>query len=220
MLRPRLLTLTLTLTAALFSPKPGTADPISITSGFLRVTGVQDLASRGFLRTIAYDFSTDEYRLRWSESDGPVQAVLAPRLLSPSLWTPIDGSEELVAVALGTLTVDAVPGAAPSPFVLSGRVRLADLATGATIVDRVIFGAGGAHWQFVTNHGGGQTLSGALFEFGPVAPTPEPATVLLLGAGLAGLAALRRRRRPGATGQGSDVPTLEDTRTSSPRRQQ
>jgi hypothetical protein len=191
MFRARLLTIGIMLAAIAGAAKPVRADSVTIRSGFLEVTGVQDIMSRGFLRAVLYDFSTEEYRLRWLERDGVPQDVLAPRLPNVSLWTPTGGAEELVFLSLSNLDISATPGAAPSPFSLNGRLGLVDMDSGSVLVDQLVSGTGTANWQFVTTPGGGRTLSGATYTFNDVAPTPEPGTLLLLGVGAAGFAVRR-----------------------------
>ena len=95
------MTLGFTLAALLAIGQPAAADPVRITSGFLTVSGAQDFSSRGFLRSIRYDFSSETFRLMWSEADGVTQNVFAPRLVVPSVWTPSDGPPRMVAPSAG-----------------------------------------------------------------------------------------------------------------------
>ena len=182
----------------LLSVSAASAEPVTISSGFLRVSGAQDVGSRGFLRSIFYDFTFDEYRLSWGDADFLVQTVLAPRLPSPTNFGPIDGIGAVVGLSreLAVMTINAIPmDGGSSPFTLTGHLHLFDLTTGAVLFDRPVIGAGTATWQYVTTPSGGRLLSGATYEVTEEAPVPEPTTMMLLGTGLAGLITVRRRRR-------------------------
>jgi hypothetical protein len=191
MSRFRRLTLGCTLVALLGTVTPVVAEPIQISSGFLTVTGAQDFNSRGFLRSILYDLVTDEFRLFWVEGDGVPQNVFAPRLASPGYF---NSEVDLVDVA-SDLTVNSTPSASPTPFQLRGTLTLwerTEAGPGAVLFSDRVFGSGTATWQFVPNPATGNPLvSGVTYEFDNVATVPEPATVLLLGAAVAGLAARR-----------------------------
>jgi PEP-CTERM motif len=195
MSRVRCLVVVLSCTAILAPARPAAADPIQIVSGALVVGGAQDFGSRGFLRSIGYDLTTEVFQLSGNETDGPPQQVLFPRL-SPDAYSDLAPGGWPNVVVVGSLfTVTATPSQDSSPFYLSGRVTIIERATLATLFDDVLFGHGTATWQWVANpFGGADVLSGARYEFSDVAPTPEPGTLLLLGAGLAGIAAKRRRR--------------------------
>ncbi|MEO5896957.1 MAG: PEP-CTERM sorting domain-containing protein [Vicinamibacterales bacterium] len=188
------LILAFTVAASLGAVRHVAADPIQISSGYVVVSGVQDFMSRGFLRAISFDFTTDAFRLTGSEFDGATQRVLAPSLVGITGYNPTSGPSSRVVVR-SDLNVTATPGVAPSPFFLTGRLSIFNPLTGATLFDDIVSGSGTATFQFVQTPSGTSLLSGARYEFADVAPVPEPATMVMVGAGLAGLAARRRRRR-------------------------
>jgi len=194
MTRFRCSTLGFTLAALLTVGRTGAADPVRITSGYLTVGGAEFL-SRGFLRSIYYDFSTESFRLTAFDSDGPTQRVFSPGLVTPSFWTPSGGSALTVAVS-STLVFTATPGSTPTPFQLSGTLSIVDhWSSGATLFNDFVSGSGTATWRFDLDPLGRPVVSGVTYRFDDVAPVPEPATFILLAAGLGAVAARRRRRQ-------------------------
>ena len=169
------------------------ADPVRITSGFLTVGGAQDFFSRGFLRSISYDFLTESFRLQGADGDGVVQNVFSPTLVIPSQWTPTGGSTTLVNWA-HTLVFTATPGSTVTPFQLSGGLSIFDRSSGATLFSDAVSGSGTASWRFVPLPSGSPVVSGVTYQFQDVAPTPEPGTFMLIAAGLGAIAAHRRKR--------------------------
>ena len=85
-----------------------------------------------------------------------------------------------------------------SPFVMSGRLRALD-GQGVELFNQSIAGQGAAAsiWYRFRQENPDQVYpedGKVIYSFDDVTPTPEPASMILIGTGLAGLLATRRRR--------------------------
>lgn len=87
------------------------------------------------------------------------------------------------------------------PFTMTGNLELTEPRRGPlpvpVLFSTEIVGSGYAGITF-TGSFNTYTITNVVYAFGATQPLPEPATLLLLGSGLAGVAAARRRRDSGA----------------------
>ena len=165
------------------------ADPVQITSGFLSI-GTPSGMLPGLVTSTSFDLSIDNVRLSGGEADGPGQNLGA--VMIPSIPPFFFGGRRAGASGL---RFETSVSTVPTPFLATGHLTVVGLLDGIELFSREVFGSGLATFQFVTAPNGARLVSGVTFKFDDVAPVPEPASILLLGTALAGVAAHRWRRQ-------------------------
>ena len=193
---------------------PARADPIQITSGFLQWAGGSaaiKLAGGGFtfegaglsfggiapwegcIVPTCVTGSTVDLRTLWVGNDLPGTATFGGSTFAQVGGLNSDSS--LLVEWTGSLLIpsDFSGGTLTAPLSFSGRFSFFDNPN-QTVVD--LTGTGLATLQLTPFPGGNAFFfSSATYTFDEAVATPEPMSIVLVGTGLAGLAALRRRRK-------------------------
>ena len=209
-------------------PRAGLADPINITAGFLHMNPTAGplvlSGDRGFTFSSGVDVVGGIFRpwddcnldpnhcrpgdtlnlgASWSGNDAGGTATLDGITYSQvgslssfsSMTVQFSGMAVLPALQTGTVAITA-------PFLFSGSFfhPIDNNPLGFPTVTESLVGRGAATLALTPNRGfpGSWHVDDARYEFVSLAATPEPGPLLLMGAGLLGVAAMFRRRRPRA----------------------